>query len=391
MPLALYWLALGAFAIGTEAFLVAGLLPAIADDMQVSVAACGALVTCFALVYALGAPVMATLFARFERRTVLLAALVAFALTNVGAMIATSFAGLLAVRVLMALSSSLYMPSAMALAGALVAPEKRGRALAIVGTGVTVATALGVPFGTLIGSALGWRAAFAACAILGLIGVLGLGAGLPSTPLPPVLTLRQRLAPLSQPAVAQALLMTVAWSTGAFTLYTYIAAYLLQTAAIADTSLALTLGLFGAGGFVGNLIGGWTTDRIRPPRVIATGLSLMALCFAGFTIVPQAAGAFAAVGVLSLVAVWAITGWSVHPAQQTRLMGLAPQSAPLLLALNASSLYLGMALGAALGAFTLAHGGVAHLGWVAALCELAALALLAGSLRRRAAVPIPAE
>jgi predicted MFS family arabinose efflux permease len=185
--------------------------------------------------------------------------------------------------------------------------------------------------------------------------------------------------------------MTVAWSTGAFTLYTYIAAYLLHTAEIADSALALTLGLFGLGGFVGNLVGGWATDRLRPPRVLVTGLALMTLCFAGFSLAPQMAGGYACACVLLLVAVWAITGWSVHPAQQTRLMGLAPQAAPLLLALNASSLYLGMALGAALGGFTLAQGGVTQLGWVAALCEVAALGLLALSLRRRLAATMPAE
>jgi predicted MFS family arabinose efflux permease len=391
MPLALYWLAFGAFAIGTEAFLVAGLMPDIAADLQVSVAACGALVTCFALVYALGAPVMATLCARFERRHVLLVALGAFVVTNIAAVLTPNFASLLGVRVAMALSSSLYMPSAMALAGSLVGPERRGRALAIVGTGVTVATALGVPFGTLVGTALGWRAAFAAVAILGAIGVLGLMAGLPRAAPPPALTLRQRLAPLSQPAVAQALLMTVAWSTGAFTLYTYIAAYLLSAADIANTALALTLALFGAGGFVGNLIGGWATDKVRPARVIVTGLSLMALCFAGFSIAPKLGSEIACFAVLALVAIWAVTGWSVHPAQQTRLMGFSPASAPLLLALNASSLYLGMALGAGLGAVTLAYGDVGDLGWVAALCELAALALVGASLRRRVAVPGIAE
>jgi predicted MFS family arabinose efflux permease len=391
MPLALYWLAFGAFAIGTEAFLVAGLLTDIAGDLHVAIATCGMLVTCFALTYAVGAPVMATLFARFDRRHVLMGALGTFIVTNIAAVLAPNFASLMAVRVVMALSSSLYMPSAMALAGSLVGPDKRGRALAIVGTGVTVATALGVPFGTLVGTALGWRAAFAAVAALGVLAVLGLTAGLPRAAPPPALTLRQRLAPLAQPKITRALLMTVAWSTGAFTLYTYIAAYLLATAEISNTALALTLGLFGAGGFVGNLIGGWAADKIHPPRVIVCGLSLMALCFAGFSIVPALAGANACLAILALVAVWAVVGWSVHPAQQSRLIGFAPQSAPLLLALNASSLYLGMALGAGLGAVTLAHGGVGDLGWVAALCELVALALVGASLRRRVPVPGIAE
>ncbi len=390
MPLALYWLAFGAFAIGTEAFLVAGLLPDIAGDLGVSVATCGILVTCFALTYAVGAPVMATLFARFDRRNVLMGTLGTFILTNIAAVLAPNFASLLAVRIVMALSSSLYMPSALALAGSLVGADKRGRALAIVGTGVTVATALGVPFGTLVGTALGWRAAFAAVAGLGVLAALGLVAGLPRAAPPPALTLRQRLAPLTLPKIARALLMTLAWATGAFTLYTYIASYLLATADITNTALALTLGLFGAGGFVGNLIGGWTADKMHPPRVIACGLSLMTLCFAGFSIVPNLGGANTALCVLTLVAVWAIVGWSVHPAQQSRLVGYAPQSAPLLLALNASALYLGMALGAGLGAITLAHGDVRNLGWVAAGCELIALALLGASLRRRRAV-VPAE
>src|SRR3546814_353123 len=157
MPFALVWLALGTFAIGTESFLVAGLLPDIAADVGVSLDSAGHLIGWFAATYAVAAPIMAALTGRFERRAVLLLSLAVFTAANLAAAFAPDFHTLLILRIGMAVFACLYTPAAGALAGAMVPPEQRGRALSIVVAGLTVATAGGVPFGAAFGDLFGWR------------------------------------------------------------------------------------------------------------------------------------------------------------------------------------------------------------------------------------------
>jgi predicted MFS family arabinose efflux permease len=162
MAMSVVWLAVAAFAIGTEAFVIAGLLPVIASDLQISMAATGQLVTAYALTYAVGSPILAVTFNNLDRRTVMTLALCCFIAGNLLAVVAASFAMLLMSRMLMALGAGLCMPTALAVAVAIASPERRGRAIALVISGLTVATVLGVPLGTWIGNHYGWRATFVA-------------------------------------------------------------------------------------------------------------------------------------------------------------------------------------------------------------------------------------
>ncbi|PWB61091.1 MAG: MFS transporter, partial [Bradyrhizobiaceae bacterium] len=168
MPVTLFWLALGAFCIGTEMFVIAPLLPAMAADLDVSVATAGQLVTVAALTYAIGSPVLATLTGSRERKSLLVATLLAFALTAALAALVRSFAELVAAKVLLALAAGLFMPSANSVGALLVAPERRARAIAAITGGLTVAVAFGVPLGAWIGSFSSWRTAYA------LVGASGL-------------------------------------------------------------------------------------------------------------------------------------------------------------------------------------------------------------------------
>ncbi len=165
----LYWLALGTFAIGTEGFMIAPLLPDLARDLSVSLASAGQLVTVFALTYALSSPVLTALTGDFDRRRLLIASMLAFAAANFVALSAHSYSGLLAARILLAVAAGLYVPNANALASALVEASHRGTALSIVTGGTSVAVALGVPLGALVGDHFGWRVNFAAVGVLALI------------------------------------------------------------------------------------------------------------------------------------------------------------------------------------------------------------------------------
>lgn len=392
--LPLLWLALGTFATGTESFMIAALLPGLAADLSVSITAAGQLMTVFALTYALSSPVLAAATGGVGRRKVLLLAMTAFALANFVAAAAVNYWQLMAARVLLAAAAGLYVPSASALAGATVSPQRRGTALAIVMGGSSVAVALGVPLGAVIGHALSWRMTFVCVGILASIAVAGLLLGLPhgvGTGLGAP-SLRERLAVTRQPPVLAALLVTVIWATGAYTVYSYLVPYLTRVVGIEDSHVGPVLFIWGCAAVTGLFTGGAINDRLGAQAMIVPALALLALAFAGLSFVPTfAAGKILLVCVLAAIVAWGVAGWGFFPAQQARLMGIAGvKVAPIVLSLNASSMYLGFSLGAALGSVTLIYGAVTDLGWVAALCEIAALAILLASTRPARAAATPA-
>jgi predicted MFS family arabinose efflux permease len=283
------------------------------------------------------------------------------------------------------------VPSASALAGAVVAPNRRGTALAIINGGTSVAVALGVPLGALVGHALGWRMTFVGVGCLASIAVVGLLVGLPrgvgaSLGAP---TLRERAGVAKQPAVLIALLVTTLWATGAYTVYSYLAAYLTAVTGLDGAQIGAVFFAWGIAAVTGLFVGGAINDRLGARAVMVPALALLALALLTLSLAPRAvtAGPLVAM-VTAAVIVWGTCGWGFFPAQQARLMDIAGlKVAPIALSLNASFMYLGFSLGTALGSFTVMHGGVGSLGWVAALCELAALAIIQQTTRPRVTEP----
>lgn len=375
----LYWLAAGTFAVGTESFMIAGLLPGMAQDLGVSVGTAGQLVTVFALAYALGSPLLATLTGHINRRKLLIGAMSAFAAANVLAFAAAGYWSLMAARVLLALTAAMYVPGANALASVVVPPEQRGRAIAIVNGGLSLAIALGVPAGAVLGGALGWRATFGSVAILSALAVAGLLRGLPrgiGSGLATA-TLRQRVATASQPAVLVTLLVTMLWAMASYTTYTYLAPLLDATTIVHGTAIGFVLFAWGVSAAIGLAISGPAVDRKGPRAVVLPALATSTTAFIVLSLVAHFAGRhFAIVPVAFAIAAWGIAHWAFYPAQQTTLVGVAGiAAAPVALSLNASFMYLGFSLGAALGSLTLRYSSLSNLGFVSALCAGAALAL----------------
>jgi predicted MFS family arabinose efflux permease len=375
--LPLVWLALGTFATGTESFMIAPLLPGLAADLSVGVTVAGQLVTAFALTYAFSSPLLSALTSGIARRKLLLFSMTAFAAANLVASTAAGFWQLMAARILLACAAGLYVPSASALAGAVVTPARRGTALAIVNGGTSIAVALGVPLGAVIGHTLGWRMTFVGVGVLACLATVGLFAGLPrnagAVTVAP--SIRERLAVGTQPQVLLGLLVTTLWATGAYTVYTYLAVYLTSVTGIDGTHVGVVMFIWGAAAVTGLFIGGTLNDRIGARAVMIPAFVLLTLAFLGLSASASfLPGSRALVPVLFAVVVWGLSAWGFFPAQQARLMHLAGiKVAPIALSLNASFMYLGFSLGALLGSFTLLHGSVASLGWVGALCEIAAL------------------
>jgi len=392
LPLGLAWLALGAFAIGTESFMVAGLLPVLAADLQVSAARAGQLVLLFALSYAIGSPLMAALLARFGRRPLLIASLATFAGLTAAASMAHGIAQLALARVALGLVAGVFLPTASAVAAAMVSPALRGRALAIVTGGGTVAVALGVPLGAWIAGWGGWRTAYLLIAAVAALATWGLFVGLPRTLAQAPTDAAPRTSAFAvarESGVAPALLATVLWATGGFSFYTYIALFLGHTLGFGAEGVGAVFFAIGVAAALGTATGGWATDRFGADRM-ARGFALaLVVIMGGLSFAAQMLPRGLALPlIVGLSALWGFAGWGFGPAQAVRLIRLAPERAPMTLSLNASAVYLGIAAGSGLGGATIAWFGVSAVGWVGAAAQLAGLVLLWRAARRaRSATP----
>jgi MFS transporter, DHA1 family, inner membrane transport protein len=263
-------LALGTFAIGTDAFIIGGILPEIARDLSASIGKTGLVVSVFSLSYALGSPIISALSARWRRSMVMIGGLTMFSAANLLSALSPTLACLLATRVIAALAAGLVAPASYALASTLGSSHNRGKILAVVAAGFTSAIVLGVPFGVFIGKYAGWRGSLIFVAMLGAIAALSMfGAGVPepdSTKSAP--SLFDQLRIMSRPATVFVLTPFLIWSVANFGLYTFIAAILGRQ--LSATAIPMLLLLFGLGGMAGNFIGGALSDRYgtRWPTII---------------------------------------------------------------------------------------------------------------------------
>ncbi|MFJ9697324.1 MFS transporter [Kitasatospora sp. NPDC101183] len=390
MPVRLLLLALGTFAVGTDSMVVAGILSPIAADLGVSVTSAGQLVTVFALAYALLAPPLAALTARLPRRRLLLSALAVFTLANALSALAPTFGLLLATRVLAAAGAALYTPNANAVATTLVAPERRGRALATVLGGMTVATALGVPLGTWVGRG-DWRMTMWLVTALGLIAWAGLAALLRDLPTPVGAppTLRERLAPLKDRRVLGAGLTTLVFFLAFQSVYIYLATAVHGATGGDAGRLSLVMLTTGLASVAGSWLGGRLVDRagVRPVLIVGS-----AVAAAAFTALPWLGRSMP--GALVYAVVVPLAGWAVSIALPHRLASLDPANAPLLISLNSSALYLGTAAGGAAGSAAIALLGthwfpLSATAWALAACATAALTTRPARAAATAAGPAP--
>ena len=388
--ISLVWLSMGAFAIGTEAFMIAGLLPSLSQDLNVSLPAAGNLVTAFALTYAIGAPIMAVATAGLERRRLLAIAIGAFALANLLAAMAPGYAGLMASRVLLALSAATFMPAASGYAAHWGGGGRHGRALSVVTNGLTVAIIAGAPLGALVGESFGWRTTFLGVAGLAALSLLGILWRLPSQPAGATASLRERLALAKRGDTLAVLAVTALVVAGTFSIYTYLGAFLAEAAGMSPKGLPLVLMAYGVSSAIGTRLGGTAADRWGGRRTVTLGGGLILVAYAAFALGPMLGPDRAMPVLLAAILLWGLSSWGIMTAQQARLVALAPKAASVSLSLNSSAIYLGSAAGAAAGALAASDGAVGLLGWVGAGFALAAL-LVVLATRSRDPRSLPAE
>lgn len=354
----LIWLAVAAFSTGIDGYVLAGLLPAIADDLRVSEAAAGQLMTVFALTSAIAAPILGTATSRWERRRTIALSLAVFVVGNLIVAVSPNYGAAIGGRVVAALGGCLLNAAILAYVIAQTPIRHRGKALSFVLGGWMTATALGVPVGLVIGQS-NWRFPMVLVAVVGTIALAGIMLRLPELHLQAG-TLADRLRPLRQPRLLAGLLVTVGILCSSYTCFTY-ATLIFGPTFRADWMIIVIMFGYGLFSMLGNFVTGRLTDRFTPIRVLTVvlaGLVLnsiigdVALAFAPFTLA-------AVMGLLWFFLAGVGNGGAAVP-QQARLGVLAGDSAAIVMALNGSAISLGAALGGGLGGITLATGAAPH-------------------------------
>lgn len=377
MPRWLFALLVAGFVLYTDDYVIAGILPELAEDLKVSESYAGQLMTAFSLTVAIAAPLAALVLAKIPRRQLFTVGFCLFILANTLAAIAPSFSFLLVLRIVAAVAAAGMTPAVFAFAAAWAPADMTGRYIAIVSLGVTGSIAAGVPIGTWIGGHLGWRSCFATVAVAGLVVLLALLSTLPredreqEAPL-----LREQLRTLSAGPILFGLLANCALMTGSMMMLTYLAPYLEATISVGSDERALAFSLSGISGIFGIWLGGIAADKWGPGRTLNVGIVGITVTMASLWLfwVGRPAPISAVIGV---VALWGGLAFWNSPAIQARLYMLAGPVAPQALALNTSGTYLGVSIGAAVGGIALTIGGVGALPLTAASFGIIALILLA--------------
>jgi DHA1 family inner membrane transport protein len=303
------------------------------------------------------------------------------------------FASLLTVRVLSGLASALVMPVAAAAAATLVPPDQRGRALAIVLGGLVLSFVLGIPLGSVIGDAFGWRATFTFTGLLALVAAVAVGAVLPPLPNADRAGL-QVLAIAFERRVLTNLLFTMTAFAATFCVIAFVGPVVTAISGLEGKGIGLMQAVIGAGMIVGVVGGGAIADRAHSSRVIALAFVIMALTLAAYTGL-MAAGdgtsdVLAMAGLVVALLLGAAALFTLSPIVQTRLVEAAPKTVTVVLALNASMIFLGQGLGTIVGGFTIESFGLAYVGLVGAVVAVLGF-LFALTAPRNRPITAPAE
>lgn len=343
-------LAIGAFGIGTTEFAPMGLLPVIAQGVDVSIPKAGMLVSAYAIGVMVGAPLMTLAFSRFGKRTALMLLMGIFTLGNLMSALAPGYTTLLLARLVTSLNHGAFFGLGAVVAANAVPKEKQASAISIMFLGLTIANIGGVPTATWIGHQIGWRMAFGATAMLGLIAIAALWKALPKGGTGEVPQVRREIRVLTRPAVLFAIATTAIGSGATFTLYTYVAPLLADMAGASDGFVTVVLVLTGIGFTIGNVLGGrladWSLDGATKIFLAALAIIMLALPF----VLTSHAGA--AIGLL----VWGAASFAIVPPVQLRVMKAASEAPGLASSLNIGAFNLGNALGAAVGGGVISTG-----------------------------------
>ncbi len=380
---ALIALAISAFAIGTTEFVIVGLLPTVAIDLDITLTKAGTLISGYALALAIGTPILAAILSRVNRKKLLIGLMLIFTVGNAAALFVSSYEAVLMSRIVTAIAHGLFFAFATIVATSVVPTTKQGTAVSIMFTGLTVATVLGVPMGTYIGQHVGWRATFGVVALLGIAGLLAIVRYVPRMTEENVqqTTVKDIVALLKNGPILLGLAMTVFGFGATFVLFTYLSPILTRISGYSDQAITWILLVYGVFVAIGNMIGGKLADRhpVRSLRWVFLAQALVLLM--QMLLLPSWIGSLVGIALLGLIAFMMSAG------AQTHIVELADRFVPsakgMASALNISGFNIGIALGSTLGSLVLANGEYLDTAWVGALMALIATILAVISSRQQ--------
>ncbi|GAA1765991.1 MFS transporter [Pseudarthrobacter sulfonivorans] len=385
MPIGLIALALGGFGIGLTEFVIMGLLPEVAADFHVDEATAGWLISGYALAVVVGALLLTAAVTRFERKPVLAVLLVLFIAGNLISAIAPDYGMMMIGRIIAALAHGAFFGIGAVVAADMVAPTKKAGAIAIMFTGLTAANVLGVPFGTMLGQAAGWRSTFWAITVIGVIALAGILTLVPTTGHGDTVpgSLRTELRAFRSGQVWLSILVTILGYGGMFGAFTYIAFTLTEVSGFAASTVPWLLIVFGVGLFIGNTLGGKAADR-NVDRTLIVVLAVLVAVLAAFAL-----SASNQVLTIASIVLMGGFGFATVPGLQMRVMKYASSAPTLASGANIGAFNVGNALGAWLGGVTITAGlGYTSPIWAGAgitLLGLAVMVLAAAAAKRTAA------
>ena len=392
MPIGLIALALGGFGIGLTEFVIMGLLPEVAADFRVSEATAGWLISGYALAVVVGALLLTAAVTRFERKPVLAVLMVVFVAGNMVSAVAPDYSTMMAGRIIAALSHGAFFGIGAVVAASMVAPTKKAGAIAIMFTGLTAANVLGVPFGTMLGQAAGWRSTFWAITGIGVLALVGILALVPKTAAgaPGASSasggLRGELRAFRSGQVWLSILVTILGYGGMFGAFTYIAFTLTEVTGFAAATVPWLLILFGVGLFIGNTVGGKAADK-NVDRTLVVVLSVLVVVLVVFALT----SGNQPMTIASMVLLGGF-GFATVPGLQMRVMKYANNAPTLASGANIGAFNVGNALGAWMGGVTITAGlGYTSPIWAGAVITLLGLGVMllaAARAKRNDAAPV---
>jgi predicted MFS family arabinose efflux permease len=366
----LWLLAFGNFLIGTSVLMPAAMLADLSTSFKTDVGTVGHLLLVTGLIIGIGAPILAALSSKLDRRLLLAGVLLLNAAGHLASVISQSFPELVFSRFPIAIAAAIFSPQAAAAVTLIVQPEKRDSAVAFVFVGWSAAMVVGVPVSGLISQGLGWQSAYVLMAGLSILGALFLWATLPQKLYVKAITLSAWRSALKNPVIVALLLVTFLSLTGQFAIFSYLSPLLAASFSAGTVDVAFAFAVAGATGVAGNIIASRLAVKFSAQALVVIALLLMAT---GAIILNFSGGVFA-LGLFA-IAIWGLGSFSSTSLQQGRLATTAPQLASATISLNTSSVYLGQAAGVTAGGFAFATGNPSAVTWVALLPLVAAIAL----------------